>query len=105
MAFGLQKRRTRREGEMPKTFCYFDHCTYLAYFKVRIENNIPENAWAMKREEIAKEIRDLGVGYRQILRDGWIRYINDKYAASGKPIQRRVDAVSTQKRVVADEDE
>ncbi len=31
-----------------------------------------------KREEIAKEIRALGAGYLQILRDGWVRYLEDK---------------------------
>ena len=29
-----------------------------------------------KRDSIAKEIRDLGAGYRQILRDGWVHYLS-----------------------------
>ena len=36
-----------------------------------------------KRDSIAKEIRDLGAGYRQILRDGWVHYLSQKNAAGG----------------------
>ena len=31
-----------------------------------------------KRDSIAKEIRELGAGYRQILRDGWVHYLSQK---------------------------
>jgi hypothetical protein len=36
-----------------------------------------------KRDSIAKEIRDLGAGYRQILRDGWVHYLSQKNGAGG----------------------
>ena len=34
-----------------------------------------------KRNSITKVIRDLGAGYRQILRDGWVHYLLQKDAA------------------------
>ena len=88
---------------------YFDYFTYFAYFnfqifQVRIENSIPESTWATKREAIANEIYELGVGYRKKVRDGWVTYLEAKYAATGAPIHRRVDAVTAQKRVVDDDD-
>ena len=36
-----------------------------------------------KRNSIAKEIRDLGAGYRQILSDGWVHYLSQKNGAGG----------------------
>ena len=35
--------------------------------QVRNDNNILENTWVKKREDIANGIRKLGAGYRQIL--------------------------------------
>ena len=57
-----------------------------------------------KRDSIAKEIRDLGAGYRQILRDGWVHYLSQKNAAGG-PGQnaRRVEIAMRDKIVVDDE--
>ena len=57
-----------------------------------------------KRESIAKEIRELGAGYRQILRDGWVHYLSKKTAAGG-PGQSawRVEAAMRDKIVVDDE--
>ena len=49
-------------------------------------------------------MHDLGAGYCQVLRDGWVSYLNEKNAASGGQTHRRVDAGSAQKRVVDDED-
>jgi hypothetical protein len=50
-------------------------------FQVHIENSIPESIWAIKRENIAQDMHDLGAGYRQVLRDGWA-------ATSTKQMQR-----------------
>ena len=36
-----------------------------------------------KRNSIAKEIRDLGAGYSQILCDGWVHYLLQKDAEGG----------------------
>ena len=52
-------------------------------FQVRVDNGIPEGVWMTKRDSIAKEIRDLGAGYRQILRDGWVHYLSQKNGAGG----------------------
>ena len=49
-------------------------------------------------------MHDLGAGYRQVLRDGWVSYLNEKTTASGGQIHRRVESGSAQKRVVDDED-
>ena len=53
-------------------------------------------------------MHDLGAGYRQVLSDGWVSYLNEKNAASGADCggqtHRRVDAGSAQKWVVDDED-
>ena len=57
-------------------------CLFLL-FQVRIENNIPESTWVEKREDIANGICKLGASYRQILRDGWVRYHSQKNAAGG----------------------
>ena len=37
----------------------------------------------VKRADIANKIRNLGAGYRQLLRDGWFRYLSLKNAAGG----------------------
>ena len=57
-----------------------------------------------KRNSIAKEIRDLGAGYLQILRAGWVHYLSQKNAAGG-PGQsaRRVETAMRDKIVVDDE--
>ena len=60
-----------------------------------------------KRDSIAKEIRDLGAGYRQILRDGWVHFLSQKNAAAG-PGQsaRRVETAMRviERQVVVDDD-
>ena len=73
-------------------------------FQVRVDNGIPEGVWMTKRDSIAKEIRVLSVGYRQILRDGWVHYRSQKNAAGG-PGQsaRRVETAIRVKIVVDDE--
>ena len=50
-----------------------------------------------KRDSIAKEIRELGAGYRQKLRDGWVQYL---LAGSTGPSARRVEVGVREKRVV-----
>ena len=57
-----------------------------------------------KRNSIAKEICDLGAGYRQILRDGWVHYLLQKDAAGGVwQDARLVETAMKDKIVVADE--
>ena len=60
-----------------------------------------------KRNSIAKEIRDLGAGYRQILRDGWVtwvHYLLQKEAAGGVGQGARlVETAMKDKIIVADE--
>ena len=67
-------------------------------FQVRIDKNIPESTWVKKREDIANGICKLGAGYRdrQILRDGWVRYLSQKNAAGGAG--HRTRQVETGKR-------
>ena len=57
-----------------------------------------------KRDSIAKEIRDLGAGYRQILRDSLVHYLLQKDAA-GRVGQgaRPVETAMKDKIVVEDE--
>ena len=57
-----------------------------------------------KHNSIAKEIRDLGAGNRQILRDGWVHYLLQKDAAGGVGQGARlVETAMKDKIVVADE--
>ena len=77
------------EKATSQIIAYCDYCNDCAYLKLfslfqnRIDNNIPESTWVKKREDIAKGIRKLGGGYRQLLRDGWVRYLSQKNAAGG----------------------
>ncbi len=57
--------------------------------------------WATKHEDIANEIRDLGLDYSQKLLDWWIHYLEEKNAAGRFGQTSRVD-VSTRERVVDD---
>ena len=57
-----------------------------------------------KHNSIAKEIHDLGAGYHQILRDGWVHYLLQKDAAGGVGQGARlVETAMKDKTVVADE--
>ena len=57
-----------------------------------------------KNNSIAKEIRDLDAGYRQILRDGWLHYLLQKDAAGGVGQSARlVETAMKDKTIVADE--
>ena len=73
-------------------------------FQVRVDNGIPQNAWVNKRNSVAKDIRDLGAGYRQILRDAWVHYLLQKDAAGGVGQGARlVETAMKGKIVVANE--
>jgi hypothetical protein len=65
--------------------------------QVRIDREIPESTWVNHRDSIANEIRELGAGYRQKLRDGWVQYL---LAGSTGQSARRVDVGVREKRVV-----
>ena len=58
---------------------------------------IPESTWVNKRDSIAKEISELGAGYRQKLRDGWVQYLP---VGSAGQSARRVEVGLKEKRVV-----
>ena len=70
-------------------------------YQVRREQGIAENQWDDKRAEIASEIEDLGDGYRDILRAGWVKYLANVNAHGSKTAQC-VPTV-TSKIVVEDE--
>ena len=66
---------------------------------------IPESIWAKKREDIASGIRKLGAGYRQALRDGWVRYLAQKNASGGAgQSSRQVYTGKTERLVVGDDE-
>ena len=65
--------------------CYSGHLNYLIFFQVRREKGIPEKDWAEKRGAIADEIEDLGEGYCDALRDGWVKYLNAAYPPGRGP--------------------
>ena len=55
-----------------------------------------------KRNSIAKEICDLGAGYHQFLRDGWVHYLLQKDTAGGvRQGARLVETAMKGKVVVA----
>ena len=56
-------------------------------YQVRREQGIAENVWEDKRAAIASEIDDLGDGYRNILRAGWVNYLENKTAHGSKTAQ------------------
>ena len=58
-----------------------------------------ESSWVNKRDsiQVAEEIRELGAGYRQKLRDGWVQYL---LAGSAGQSVRRVEVGLKEKRVV-----
>ena len=62
---------------------------------------IPESTWVNKRDSIAKEIHELGAGYRQKLRDGWVQYLS--VGRAGQSV-RRVEVGLKEKRVVPVDD-
>ena len=72
-----------------------------------MDNCIPENALVNKHNSIAKEIRDLGAGYSQILSDGWVHYLWQKEAAGGvgqgARLVERLETAMKVKIVVTDE--
>ena len=49
------------------------------FFQVRREKGIPK-----KRAAIADEMEDLGVGYCDALRDGWVKYLSAAYPPGSK---------------------
>ena len=52
-----------------------------------------------QRDSIANEIRELGAGYRQKLRDGWVQYLSVGSAGQSVSV-RRVEVGLKEKRVV-----
>ncbi len=58
---------------------------------------ILERTWVNKRDSIAKKIGELGAGYRQKSRDGWVQYLS---AGSAGQSVRRVEVGLKEKKVV-----
>ena len=56
-----------------------------------------------KRAAIADEIEDLGDGYRDALRDGWVKYLSAAYPPGSKRLSLDLRMVQT-KMVVQDDD-
>ena len=54
-----------------------------------------------KRDSIAKEIRELGAGYSQKLRDGWVQFLSKGRAGQSA---QQVEASMRGKRVVPVDD-
>ena len=71
-------------------------------YQVRREKGIAESVWDDKRQAIANEIESLGEGYRDLLRAGWVQYLQNANAQGGK-IRDCVPKVSG-KVVVEDDD-
>jgi hypothetical protein len=57
--------------------------------------------WVEKRADIAKEIEEIGEGYRDILRAGWVKYLANANA-HGSKIPQRVPTVIS--KTVVDDD-
>ena len=55
-----------------------------------------------KRAAIADEIEDLGDGYRDSLRDGWVKYLSAAYLPGSNRISLELSAVRT--KVVVEDD-
>ena len=79
----------------------------MIFFQVRREKGIPESGpekdWAEKRAAIADEIEDLGEGYRDALRDGWVRYLSAAYPPGFKSLS--LDLRTVQTKVVVEDDD
>ena len=56
-----------------------------------------------KRAAIADKIEDLGEGYRDALRDGWVKYLSAAYPPGSKRLSLGLGMVKT-KVVVEDDD-
>ena len=76
---------------------------YLIFFQVSSEKGIPEKDWAEKRAAMADEIEDLGEGYRDALRHGWVKYLSATYPPGPKRLSLDLRTVQT-KFVVEDDD-
>ena len=50
-------------------------------FQVRIDLGLADHVWENKRAAIAQEVNDLGLLFRQAMRNGWLKYIKATYAA------------------------
>ena len=78
---------------------------YLIVFQVRVrcEKGIPEKGWAEKHAAISHEIKGLGEGYLDALRDGWVKYLSAVYPPGSKRLPLDLSMVQT-KVVVEDGD-
>ncbi len=54
----------------------------ILWIQVRIDLGLADHVWQKKRTAIAQEVDGwLGAQFRPAMRDGWHKYIKDKYAA------------------------
>jgi hypothetical protein len=89
-------------------FHYFVYLNYLAYMKsVRfvLRTTSLRACGRANAKTSPREFHALGVGYRKTLRDGWVRYLEEKHAGSGgAPILRRARHAVAE-RIVLDDNE
>ncbi len=53
----------------------------ILWIQVRIDLGLADHVWQNKRTATAQEVDGLGSQFRQAMRDGWLNYIKDTYAA------------------------
>ncbi len=51
------------------------------WIQVRIDLGLADHVWQNKRTAIAQEVDGLGAQFRPAMRDGWLKYIKETYAA------------------------
>ncbi len=49
--------------------------------QVRIDLGLADHVWQNKRTAITKGVNELGANSRPAMRNGWLKYIKDTYAA------------------------
>ncbi len=53
----------------------------ISWIQVRIDLGLADHVWQNKGTAITQEVDGLGAQFRQSMRDGWLKYIKDTYAA------------------------
>ncbi len=53
----------------------------ILWIQVRIDLGLADHVWQNKRTAIAQEVDGLGSQFRPAMRNGWLKYIKDAYAA------------------------
>jgi hypothetical protein len=53
----------------------------ILWIQVHIDLGLADHVWQNKRTAIAQEVDGLSAHFRPAMRDGWLKYIKDTYAA------------------------